>query len=60
MNCSSAYFLLIGFLVIFLCIVAPPVGTRSRRVRFVSFTDRVMLDQHLVNISPLLRDTLTA
>ena len=34
---SAAYFLLIGFLVNFLCIVAPPVGTRSRRVRFVFF-----------------------
>ena len=34
---SAAYFLLIGFLVIFLCIVAPPVGTRCRRVRFVLF-----------------------
>ena len=32
---SAAYFWLIGFLVNFLCIVAPPVGTRSRRVRFV-------------------------
>ena len=34
---SAAYFCIIGFLVIFLCIVAPPVGTRSRRVRFVFF-----------------------
>ena len=34
---SAAYFWLIGFLVNFLCIVAPPVGTRSRRVRFVFF-----------------------
>ena len=31
------YFCVIGFLVIFLCIVAPPVGKRFRRVRFVSF-----------------------
>ena len=34
---SAAYFWLIGFLVIFLCIVAPPVGTRCQRVRFVFF-----------------------
>ena len=34
---SAADFLLIGFLVNFLCIVAPPVGTRSRRVRCVFF-----------------------
>ena len=34
---STAYFWLIGFLVNFLCIVAPPVGTRSWRVRFVFF-----------------------
>ena len=34
---SAAYFWLIGFLINFLCIVAPPVGTRSRRVRFVFF-----------------------
>ena len=34
---SAAYFWLIEFLVIFLCIVAPPVGTRCQRVRFVFF-----------------------
>ena len=34
---SAAYFLLIWFLVNFLCIVAPPVGTTSRRVWFVFF-----------------------
>ena len=32
---SAVYFWLIGFLVILLCIVALPVGTRSWRVRFV-------------------------
>ena len=36
-SAAYRYFLLIGFLVIFLCIVAPPVGTRCRRVRFVFF-----------------------
>ena len=34
---SAAHFCIIGFLVIFLCIVAPPVRTRSRRVWFVFF-----------------------
>ena len=34
---SAAYFCIIGFLVIFLCIVAPPVVTRSRGVEFVFF-----------------------
>ena len=34
---SAAYFCIIGFLVNILCIVAPPVGTRSWRVKFVFF-----------------------
>ena len=55
-NGSDAYFRLIGFLVIFLGIVAPPVeGVRSRRVRFVFFTELCW-----INITQLLRDTLTA
>ena len=32
---SAAYFCIIGFLVIFLCIVAPPAAPRSGRVKFV-------------------------
>ena len=46
---SAAYFLLIGFLVNFLCIVAPPVGTRSRRVRFVFFLQNELC---WIDISP--------
>ena len=34
---SATSFCIIRFLVIFLCIVAPPVATRSRRVKFVFF-----------------------
>ena len=34
---SAACFCIIGFLVIFLCIVAPPAAPRSGRVRFVFF-----------------------
>ena len=51
---SAAYFLLIGFLVNFLCIVAPPVGTRCRRVRFVFFHKTSYVEsrsrQHLATV----------
>ena len=34
---SAAYFCIIGFLVIFLCVVAPLVATRTRQVKLVFF-----------------------
>ena len=48
---SAAYFWLIGFLVHFLCIVAPPVGTRSFRVRLAFF----YRTRYVVRRSPSLR-----
>ena len=51
---SAAYFWLIGFLVNFLCIVAPPVETRSRRVRFGFFNRKSYVwltsRQHLATV----------
>ena len=45
---SAAHFCIIVFLVIFLCIVARNLGDLD----LFSFTERVMLDRDLSNISP--------